>query len=148
MVLLIKNLLAGLTGAVVLNVVHELAKRAVKDAPHVDQIGEEALSKSIKAVGYDPPKGDRLFIATLVSDVIANSIYYSLIGKGKKENLLLRGLIYGALAGMGALTITKPMGLDDTPVNKTNITKAMTVGWYVLGGVVTAATLKYLQKNR
>lgn len=148
MVLLNKNMLGGLLGSIVLNAVHQLAKKAIKDAPHVDKIGEEALSKSIKSAGYDPPKGNKLFIATLVGDAISNSVYYSLIGKGKKENLLLRGLFFGAMAGIGALTLPKPMGLDDEPVNKTNITKVMTVGWYVLGGVITAAALTFLRKDR
>ncbi|MBC7829157.1 MAG: hypothetical protein H7122_15515 [Chitinophagaceae bacterium] len=143
-----KNMLSGLAGAIVLNVVHQLANRIDKDAPHIDKIGEEALSKSIKIVGYDPPKGDKLFLATLVGDVISNSMYYSLIGKGKKENLLLRGVIYGAVAGIGALTLPKPMGLDDQPVNKTNKTKAMTIGLYVLGGVVTVFTRRLLMKVR
>jgi hypothetical protein len=148
MVLFNKNMLGGLAGAIVLNVVHQLAKKINKNAPHVDKIGEEAVSKSIKKMGYDPPKGDRLFLTTLVGDVIANSIYYSLIGKGKKENLLLRGVIFGGLAGLGALKLTKPMGLDDQPVNKTNKTKAMTIAWYIIGGLATVYALKLLEKDR
>jgi len=140
-------MLGGLAGAIVLNVVHQFAKKVDKDAPQIDKIGEEALSKSIKSVGYDPPKGDKLFLATLVSDVITNATYYSLIGKGKKKNLLLRGIVYGAVAGMGALQLPKPMGLDDQPVNKTNKTKAMTIGWYILGGIATAMTLKLLMSR-
>jgi len=148
MVLLTKNMLGGFAGAIVLNVVHQLAKKVDKDAPQIDKIGGEALSKSIKRVGYDPPKGNKLFLATLVSDVIANATYYSLIGKGKKKNLLLRGIVYGAVAGIGALKLTKPIGLDDQPVNKTNKTKAMTIGWYILGGVTTAIALKLLDDRR
>jgi hypothetical protein len=129
-------------------VVHQLAKKINKNAPHVDKIGEEAVSKSIKKMGYDPPKGDRLFLTTLVGDVIADSIYYSLIGKGKKENLLLRGVIFGGVAGLGALKLTKPMGLDDQPVNKTNKTKAMTIAWYIIGGLATVYALKLLEKDR
>jgi len=146
--LLGKNLLGGLAGAIVLNVVHQLAKKVDKDAPHINKIGEEALSKSVKSVGYKPPKGDKLFLATLLSDVVANSIFYSTIGKGNRKNLLLRGIVYGAVAGIGALTLPEPLGLNDEPVNKTNKTKAITVALYVLGGAVTAVTLKLLKKNR
>lgn len=142
MALLSRNLLGGLAGALVLNLVHQLAKKVDKDAPQVDKIGEEALSKSIKSAGFAPPKGNKLFLGTLVSDLAANSIYYSMIGKGKRENTLLRGLVFGAVAGLGALTLTKPMGLDDRPVNKTTRTQFMTVGWYILGGIVTAFTVK------
>jgi len=146
--ILSRNILGGLAGAVVLNVVHQLAKKVDKDAPHIDKIGEEAVSKSIKTAGYHPPKGDKLFLSTLVSDLVANSVFYSLIGKSGKKNLLLRGLVFGAVAGIGALNVTKPIGLDDRPVNKTNKTKAMTIAWYVLGGVATAYALKLLNKNR
>ena len=143
-----KSILSGVAGAIVLNVVHQLVKKVDKDAPHIDKIGEEGLSKSIKTVGYEPPRGNKLFAATLVGDLVANSIYYSLIGKGKRENLLLRGIVYGAVAGIGALTLTKPMGLDDRPVNRTTKTKAMTIGWYVLGGVVTGLAHKLINSRR
>lgn len=140
-------MLGGLAGAIALNVVHQIAKKVDKDAPQIDKIGEEAVSKSIKRVGYNPPKGNKLFMATLVSDVIANATYFSLIGNGNKGNLFLRGIVYGTMAGIGALKLTKPLGLDDQPVNKTNKTKAMTIGWYLLGGIVTVMTLKLLNDS-
>ena len=147
MVVLNKNILSGIIGAIMLNLVHQLGKKVDKDAPRIDQIGQEALSKSIRSVGYDPPRGNKLFAATLVGDLVANSIYYGLIGKGRKENLLLRGIVYGAVAGIGALTLTKPMGLDGQPVNKTAKTKIMTIGWYVLGGVVTVFAHKLINRR-
>lgn len=148
MAVLTRNILSGIVGAIMLNVVHQLGKKVDKDAPRIDKIGQEALSKSVRSIGYDPPRGNKLFAATLVGDLLANSIYYGLIGKGKKENLLLRGIIYGAVAGVGALTLTKPMGLDDQPVNKTTKTKVMTIGWYVLGGIVTVFAHKLINSRR
>lgn len=148
MVVLNKNIVSGLVGAIMLNVVHQLGKKVDKDAPRIDQIGEEAVSKSIRTVGYHPPRGNKLFLATLAGDLIANSIYYSLIGKGKRENLLLRGIIYGAVAGIGALTLTKPMGLDDQPVNRTTKTKALTIGLYILGGVITVFAHRLINGRR
>ena len=148
MLILSKNMLGGLAGAAVLNAVHQLAKKVDSDAPRIDKVGEEAFSKSTRAAGFDPPRGEKLFLATLVSDLIANTIYYSLIGKGKRENLLLRGIIYGAIAGVGAITLPKPMGLDDRPVTKSAKTKVMTVGLYVLGGVVTVLTRRLLRNVR
>ena len=141
-------MLGGLAGSVILNTVHQVVKKLDKNAPRIDKVGEEAVSKSIRAAGYDPPKGDKLFYTTLLSDVVANTIYYSLIGKGKKENLLLRGLIFGSLAGIGAITLTKPLGLDDRPLNKTVKTKALTVGLYVLGAIVTAYSLRLIKKDQ
>ncbi len=142
-----KNLIGGLAGAVALNLIHQIAKRIDPEAPEVDKIGEEALSKTILAAGYRPPVGDALFRATLASDVAANAIYYSLVGQGSRKHLLLRGMTLGTIAGIGALKLTAPMGLDDTPVKKTARTKVMTVAWYLLGGVVAALTIGALKKE-
>lgn len=148
MAILSKNMIGGLAGAAALNIVHQLAKKVVDDAPRIDKVGKEAFSKTSKAVGVEPPSHNKLFVATLVSDIISNSLYYSLIGRGKRENLLLRGVIYGAVAGIGAVTLTRPMGLDDRPVNRTAKTSAMTIGLYVLGGVVTVVTRRLLRNVR
>jgi hypothetical protein len=83
------NLLGGLVGALALNILHETYKRIDSKAPRVDIIGEEALSKTIERVGYKPPAGNKLFTATLVADVVSNALYYSLIGIGKKKNVMV-----------------------------------------------------------
>ncbi len=144
---ILRSLLAGLTGAIALNIVHEIVRRIDRDAPQVQLIGEEAITKSMKKIGTQPPKGLKLYLVTLAGDVISNALYYSLIGVGNKKSSLFRGAAQGAIAGLGALGLTKPMGLDDTPVNKTNKTKAMTIGWYTLGGLVTTLVLKQLSKK-
>jgi hypothetical protein len=74
-------------------------------------------------------------------------LYFSKIGTGNKKNLLFRGLTHGALAGFGALTLTKPLGLSDAPVTKTGKTKVLTVAWYTIGGIVTALVLEKLRKR-
>ena len=142
----INNITAGLAGAIVLNILHESAKRLFADAPRVDLVGEEALSDILKSAGAEPPKGNALYAATLAADVASNALYYSFIGIGKKENLLLRGAGIGFAAGIGALTLTKPLGLNDEPVNRTNTTKALTVAWYLIGGLVTALVMKEIDK--
>lgn len=137
---MVKNLLAGLLGSVTLNVLHELYRKIDPLAPRVDLVGKEALAKTVQATGHSAPKGKRLYLATLVGDILSNSIYYALIGKGHK-NLLLRGAALGLAAGVGALAVTKPLGLDDTPITKSTRTKVLTVAWYVTGGIVTALVI-------
>ena len=144
---ILKNFAGGLAGAIALNILHETAKRYLHDAPRVDLVGEEALTKLAETADIEPPKGDNLYLATLVGDVLSNAVYYSFIGAGKKKNLLLRGAGLGFAAGVGALTLTRPMGLSDAPVNRTNTTKALTIAWYVFGGLVTAITIKALRKK-
>lgn len=140
------NMLGGLVGAIVLNIIHQTAKRFTGNAPHVDEIGEEALSKTIKRAGHTPPAGNKLFLSTLAADVVANAIYYSLVGRAGQKQLLLKGAGWGSLAGIGALALTKPLGLDDQPVNRTRETQLMTVAWYTIGGIAAAYAIKCLNK--
>ena len=141
-----QNLLGGLAGALALNFLHETIRRLDHDAPRIDLVGEEALSHVVESTGHDAPTGNSLYGATLAADITANSMFYALIGKGKDENLLIRGAVYGIVAGAGALALTKPMGLDDTPITKTSKTKLLTMAWYLAGGLVTACTIKALRK--
>ena len=133
-----KNMVAGLAGALVLNLLHESARHLSPSAPRVNKVGEEALSKSLKTINIDPPKGKKLFGLTLASDLLSNAAYFSMVGSGKEENILLRGAGFGLAAGIGALTLTKPLGLDDSPVNRSLQTQLMTVAWYTLGGLAAA----------
>ncbi len=141
-----KNLLGGLVGALALNILHETYKRMDSKAPRVDLIGEEALSKTIKRAGYKPPAGNKLFTATLAADVISNAFYYSLIGIGKKKNIMARAAILGTTAGAGALVLTKPLGLSDAPIKRSNRTKALTIVWYLTGAIVAGAAIQALYK--
>ena len=142
-----QNLLGGLAGATALTITHQLLSRFDKDAPRLDIVGEEAVAKGIAATGAEPPSGNTLTGLTLAGDIGANSGYYTMIGQGEDQNLLWRGLGYGVMAGIGALSLPAPMGLDDEPVARTTKTKIMTMGLYVLGGLVTALALKALRKN-
>lgn len=142
----VQNLIGGITGAVALNIIHQVAKSIDHDAPRVDLVGEEAIKKGMKYFDTQPPKGNNLFMAALAGDLISNAVYYSAIGLGKNNGLLFRGAAYGLSAGIGALTLTEPMGLSDAPITKTPQTKVMTVAWYLLGGIVTALTIKALRK--
>lgn len=143
----VKDLFGGMLGAVTLNVLHEIYRRFDPLAPRVDLVGEEALTKTVQATGHQAPTGKRLYFATLIGDILSNSIYYALIGKGHKH-LLLRGAALGLAAGVGALTITKPLGLDDTPVNRSARTKVLTVAWYLAGGIVTALVIGKMRSKK
>ena len=138
----IRSLAGGLAGAIVLNIIHETAKRFSHKAPRIDKVGEEALSKTLHAVGASAPTGNALFGTTLAADIASNTMYYAMIGKGSKDNLLLRGAGYGLFAGLGAVGLTQKLGLSDKPVTKTTETKVMTVAWYLLGGLAAALVMQ------
>jgi hypothetical protein len=142
---LIKALIGGFAGAIALNILHETVRKFDPEAPRIDLLGEEALSKSLKALGIHAPVGDKLYAATLAGDVFSNGIYYSAIGMGNPKYLWIRAAISGITAGIGALKLPEPMGLNDAPVTKTDKTKMLTVAWYLFGGLVTAAVLQKLK---
>lgn len=144
----ITNLAAGLGGAIALNLLHESLKRKDKDMPRVDLVGEEALQKGLEYFGTEIKDESTLYKATLASDIISNAMYYSMIGKGGGANVFPRALAIGLAAGVGAVTLPEPMGLDDEPVTKTNKTKALTVGYYIAGALVTAAIIKAFDRKK
>lgn len=140
------SIIGGIAGAVALNLLHETVKRFNHKAPRVDLIGEEAITKGMKALGKEPLHGDALYAATLAIDLLSNAFYYGLIGAGKKKHLIAKGVTYGALAGFGALTLTEPIGLSDAPVTRSKETSLMTVAYYAFGGLVSALVIKALRK--
>lgn len=144
----IKNLVAGLGGAVALNLLHESLKRKDKDMPRVDLLGEEALQKGLEYFGTEIKDDSTLYKATLAGDIVSNAMYYSMIGKGGATNVFPRALAVGLAAGVGAVTLPEPMGLDDKPVTRSNKTKALTVGYYIAGALVTAAIIKALDSKK
>ena len=145
---LINSFIGGLAGAVALNVIHETARRVNSDAPQIQRIGEEAIVKIARTAGVDAPQGNNLYATTLISDIISNATYYSAIGIGSSKSRWIKALSLGLTAGAGALKLTKPLGLNDEPVNKNERTQAMTIAWYVIGALVTAAVINTLEKKR
>lgn len=144
---ILKAILAGFAGAAALNILHETVRRFDADAPRVDLLGEEALTHSMNSLNLEPPKGNNLYAATLAGDVISNCIYYSAIGMAGSKNIYLKGAVAGLTAGLGAIKLPDQMGLDDEPVTKTDKTKVLTVAWYLIGGLVTAAVFDRLNKR-
>jgi hypothetical protein len=145
---LLINLAGGLAGAAVLTLLHETIRRLDADAPRVDLVGEEGVNKMLVNFNADPLKGDALYAATLSGDLLTNSLYYSSIGQAKDDRLLLRGVMTGLTAGWAALSLTRKLDLDDAPVTRTKKTKALTVAYYLLGGLTTAATIKLLRSKK
>lgn len=141
-----ENILGGLAGAAVLNIVHQTIAHFDKDAPRMDIIGEEAVTRAFQNADAKPPMGNTLTGLTLAGDLGANTGYYAMIGGANDKDLLLRGAEYGLLAGIGALSLPSPMGLNDEPVTRTTKTKILTVGLYLLGGLATALTIKAIRR--
>ena len=140
------NLVGGLVGAGVLTLLHETVRRLDAGAPREDLVGEAAVNNVLGAVGSSPLKGKRLHAAGLAGDLLANSLYYSSIGRADDEKLLLRGATVGVTAGLGALSMAKRMGMDGSAVNGTGKAKLLAVGYYLVGGVAAAVVIRGLRK--
>ena len=142
-----KNFLAGLGGAIVLNLLHESLKKKKMDTPRIDLVGEEALQKTLGYFGTKIENKDTLYKATLASDLISNATYYSMIGNST-ENVWGKAVSLGLVAGIGAVMVPKEIGLDKKPVAKNNQVKAMTVGYYLVGALATAVILTVLKSKK
>ncbi|QPH39017.1 hypothetical protein [Pedobacter endophyticus] len=144
---IIKNFAAGLAGAVALNIIHESLKKKGADMPRVDLLGEEALNDILGVFGNTITDQNTLYKATLAGDILSNAIYYSAIGVGKQNYIWPRAIVSGLAAGLGAVKLAKPLGLNERTVARTEKTKGLTVAYYVTGALVTAFVLKSLTKK-
>lgn len=143
----IKNLAAGFLGSLALNLLHETLRKRETNVPHINLLGEEALNKTLVGIGKSPiTDEEQLYKATLKADLISNTVYYSLIG-GKSKYIWPKAILLGLSAGIGALKLPEPLGLDPEPVNATPQKQILTVGYYLFGALVTAYMLKTFTKS-
>lgn len=143
----LNTLFAGLGGAIALNILHESLKKKDRDMPRVDLLGEEVLEKSLDYFDAKIKDEDILYKTTLAGDIISNALYYSAIGAGDAKYIWPRAVAIGLAGGIGAITLPEPLGLDDEPVTRTNKTKALTIGYYVFGALVTGCIVQALRKK-
>lgn len=115
--------------------------------PRVDLLGEEALQKTLNHFGTEITRENNLYAATLAGDLVSNAAYYSLIGCGKPKHVWTKAIALGVAAGVGAIVLPKPLGLDPAPVNRTRKTKVLTIAYYLTGALVTAAILSGTAKK-
>jgi hypothetical protein len=138
---------SGLAGALALTAVHETARQQISTAPRMDMLGMQAVENGFRSVQAQPPQGTALYELAMVGDIVSNSLYYSMVAAGKPEGALLRGAMLGLTAGLGAVVLPKPMGLQPQ-LNRTNATHAMTIGWYLLGGLAAGAAYQMLSRGQ
>jgi hypothetical protein len=143
----INALLGGLAGAVAITVLHQIIKSKDDEAPRMDLLGMESLSKVLNKVGVEPPADNKLYYITMAGDILSNTFYYSLTGIGQKKTWL-KGPALGLAAGLGAVFLPKPMGLNPKHSNYTRQTQALSVLYYLTGGLVSAAVTKMLERKK
>jgi len=142
---LLAGTVAGIAGAASVNVAHEVTRQITPRAPRVDVIGMRALASMCTAAGFDPP--EHLRTATLAGDMATNSLYYSLVALGGAKGAVAAGGALGALGGIAGLVLPPRMNLGDAEVNRTPATQAMTIAFYLAGGLVAGLTYRLLAKR-
>lgn len=143
-----KALEGGLAGAIALTIVHEGVKRILPNAPRMDLLGMNALSKGLKSLGANVPGKSKLYGLSLAGDLISNALFYSLAGVGGRKYLLLRGALLGLTAGAGAVTVPKYTALEQRHSSRTKQTSTLTVAWYLVGGLVAGAAMLALSRRK
>ena len=141
-----QSLGSGLAGAIALNILHETVRQFVPEAPRADILGMRSIKKGFRKAGEQPPAGNTLYGLAMLGDVTSNALYYSLVGVSPRQPLLA-GAVLGALAGIGAVTLPGPMGLGEAPTKRTEATIAMTIGWYLFGGLVAGAVYRTVSQR-
>ena len=137
----------GLAGACAVSLIHETVRRIIPEAPRMDLLGKEAISRGLRASGLKAPKESQLFTLALAGDIVSNSLYFSLAGVGAEKNLWVKSSLLGLSAGIGAVLLPGALGLNKEHSNKTLSTKLMTVGLYVAGALVTTAVMKWAERK-
>lgn len=125
-----KKILAGMGGAIALNIIHEVIRKNFQNVPHINEVGQEALVKTIKHTPINITGKENIYATTLIGDIISNGLYYA--NTATKHNLAS-----GIIAGTAAITLPKQIGLDDEPVAGNSKKMVMTVGYYIAGALIT-----------
>ena len=140
-------LLGGLVGACAVTVLHQVIKnKDEEEAPRMDLLGMESITKILNKVGVEVPDDKRLYYITMAGDIASNTLYYSLTGVGEKKTWL-KGPLLGLAGGLGAVYLPKPLGLNEKHSNRTRKTQLLSVLYYFTGGVVSAAVVKLLDSK-
>lgn len=138
---------SGLAGALTLTALHEGVRRVSPAAPRMDLLAMECLQKGCRAVGVRPPGDLALHRIALAGDVVSNSLYYALLLTGRPQRPLLRALVGGGIAGALGVLLPPLLGLDARRAARSAGTASMTVAWYTLGALASAAVFVHLRRR-
>jgi hypothetical protein len=132
-------LAGGVAGTVTVASIHEALRRVTPNAPRMDLLDMELIRKGLTSMNKEVPGEDELQRWAVGGELFLDTAYYGLAGVGGKKGAWLRGALLGLGAGVTAVVLPKPLGLPEEPSNKTLGTRLMTIGLYLMGGLVAAA---------
>lgn len=139
---------SGLIGALVLTAIHEAARRVAPHPPRMDVLGRRAVKKTLAAAGQPAPDRAGLQRWALAGDILANTIYYAGVARGRGGFRWGRALLMGTAAGVSAMYLPPYIGLGNAPNRGYASTHVMTTLWYVAGALATAAAASAANRPR
>lgn len=139
-----RAVLAGSAGAAALTTLHEGIRTLTPGAPRMDIVAMRGIARILTRLELRIPSNRALHRIALAGDLVANSAFYAAVGVGRPALAPVRGVVIGALAGLGALVLPRRIGLGDPPHSAEQPNRLMTVGWYLVGGLVAGAVHRML----
>jgi hypothetical protein len=143
----------GLTGATTLTLLQEALHRMDTKSPR-PFLNKSSIIKDLKRAGH---KGsDNKLYIKLAGELLTGAAYFGLAGFGKKENVILRGGLLGAAAGLGSAFLhdneEKSEQVDGALVDNklqhnSTKNKILTVTLYTVGGLLAGTAIKRLNEG-
>jgi hypothetical protein len=138
----------GIAGTLAVASLHEALKRVTPDAPRMDVLDMELIRKGLRIMHKEAPGEDELQRWAVGGELFCDTAYYGLTAMGGKKRVWFRGALLGLVAGVTAVLLPKPLGLPEEPSNKTTGTQLMTIGLYLMGGLVAAAVTQLVDNSQ
>jgi hypothetical protein len=135
------SMAGGLAGALSVTMMQELLKRVDPSAPRLDLLRKQAAFKIADKVGNGTVDARKVNGMGLAGDIISNTLYFSLTAAGGKRAIPI-GSLLGLGMGAGAITLPSKLGLNAYFSGGTRKRKLMTMGMYLIGGLVAAAVCR------
>jgi hypothetical protein len=136
----------GLAGALSVKMMQELMKRVDPSAPRLDLLRKQAGFKIADKMGNGSTNARKLNNMTAAGEIFSNTLYFSLTAAAGKKAIPL-GSLLGLGMGAGAVALPSKLGLNSYFSAGTRKRKLMTMGIYLVGGLVAAAVSRCFNKK-
>lgn len=142
----ISSVAGGLAGALSIRLMQEALRRIDPTAPRLDLLRKQAAFKIADKINGKPVDAGKLNVFCVAGDIVSNTLYFSLTAAAGKKAMPV-GSLLGLGMGAGALTLPAKLGLNSYFVSGTRKRKIMTMGMYLIGGLIAASVGRCLRKK-
>lgn len=142
----ISSMAGGLAGALSVRLIQELLKKVDPSAPRLDLLRKQAAFKIADKVNNGSSDANKLKGLCAAGDIISNTLYFSLTAAAGKKAIPV-GTLLGLGMGAGAVTLPAKLGLNSYFTGGTRKRKLMTMGLYLIGGLVAASVSRCFNKK-